>query len=79
MDENSNVYLKVGSPDEFFIRYCAVNEVIPNSSQFFWAEFSYSVHNYDVLSKLFYNSFGKSLDSFEVPNSLKIYHKRSGF
>lgn len=76
MSFSSDVFLKLGSPNEFEINYCAI--VHPSffpSTQFAWFECSYNNHNYKVISKLFNQTFGKNLDSFEVPPQLLNYHK----
>ena len=67
------IRLQFASPDPSNIKYCA-RQSIKNSSRFAWIICPYNSDNFNMISQLFKESFGKNLKDELVPNGLIEYY-----
>ena len=72
MTNRFNIVLQIGSPIEEEIRYSA-SSLGERVERFAWTECPFTDHNYNIVSGLFNESYGRNIDSIPVPELISSH------
>jgi len=76
MDKEIYISLQLASPDPFKIKYGASFKDISNIERFIFMEMPYNNYNFNLISKIYKDSFNKKLESEKVQKGLVEYYKQ---
>lgn len=77
INSKSFTVLQLASPDPFDIRYCAVfRDYSKKIKRFAWITCPYSDYNFNIISKLYEESFGSNLEDEPVLEGLLEYYEK---
>lgn len=76
MKNNDYITLQLASPDPDEIRYGVVSKKINSNEKFLSIDMPYNNSNFDLISKIYKDSFNKDLESEEVQDGLVDYYKK---